>query len=62
MRMYDWHFTDNPDWYHRDEFGQPVVNDDAPMEAQISYQHYKQQRAEMLERYEKEDEDEEEND
>ena len=37
MRRYESHWMSNEDWYHLDEYGDWVVNDDAPQEAKDSY-------------------------
>ena len=43
MRVFDYHWKSNPAWYHRNEYGIAVLNDDAPEEAKKSYQHFLEQ-------------------
>jgi hypothetical protein len=39
----DIYWMSNKDWYHRNENLVPVLNDNAPPEAQESYKHYLEQ-------------------
>lgn len=43
MRKMDFYWMSNKDWYHRNENLVPVLNDNAPPEAQESYKHYLEQ-------------------
>ncbi len=43
MTRLDGYWTTNEDWYHFDENGMPVINDDAPPEAKESYENYRKQ-------------------
>lgn len=43
MRKLDYYWRSNRDWYHRNEHGICVINDNAPPEAQESYKHYLEQ-------------------
>lgn len=36
-------WRENKDWWHYNEYGLPVVNDDAPEEAKESYKKYVEQ-------------------
>lgn len=49
MRKLDFFWQSDPTWYHREEDGAAVINENAPPEAQESYKHY----LEQLERAEK---------
>ncbi len=40
MRKLDYDWMANKNWFHLDESGEFVVNDDAPEEAKKSYAHY----------------------
>ena len=42
MVSLDYHWMDNRDWWHWEDW-KPVLNSDAPEEAVDSYRHYKQQ-------------------
>ena len=43
MRKLDYFWKTNKDWYYRKENGVCVIREDAPPEAQKSYQHYREQ-------------------
>ena len=43
MRKLDYFWKSKKEWYHRKENGVCVINDDAPPEAQESYQRYLEQ-------------------
>lgn len=43
MRKLDYFWMSNKKWYERKENLVPVINQDAPPEAQASYQHYLEQ-------------------
>lgn len=47
MRKYDYYWQSNENWYHMTENYEFVVNEDAPPEAQKSYQHYLEQCKEV---------------
>ena len=42
MTKLDFYWRSNKEWYHYEEF-EPVINEDAPPEAQESYQRYLKQ-------------------
>ncbi len=50
MRKLDYFWKTNKDWYHRKENGVCVINEDAPLDAQKSYQHYLEQCKEAQKR------------
>ena len=43
MRKLDVFWYSNKAWFHLNEYGQRVINPDAPPEAQQSYKHYIEQ-------------------
>ena len=43
MRKFDYYWMSNLEWYHRKDNLVPVINDDAPPEAQESYKRYLEQ-------------------
>lgn len=43
MRKLDFYWKSNKSWYHRKDNLVPVINADAPKEAQESYKHYLEQ-------------------
>ncbi len=53
MRKYDYFWMTNEEWYHTDEYGNDIVNDDAPKEAKESYERYRKQKAYAAERVRK---------
>ena len=44
MRKLDLYWTDNPDWWYRDENGVRHIKEDAPEDAKKSYEHYLEQQ------------------
>ena len=44
MRKFDYFWATNEDWYHVNQYGDPVLNEDAPREAIESYRRYLEQR------------------
>lgn len=46
MKRLDYGWSSRPDWWHYDEEGERVINDDAPEIAKESYRHYLSQLAE----------------
>lgn len=53
MRKLDFFWTTNQDWYEWKENGARILKDDAPPEAQASYQHYLEQCKRISEEREK---------
>ena len=47
MRKLDYDWMADKSWFHLDESGEFVVNDDAPEEAKKSYAHYLEQCAQI---------------
>ena len=47
MRKYDTFWMSNKSWWHWNEAGDQILNDDAPEEAKKSYAHYLEQREEV---------------
>ena len=50
MTKLDYFWASNDDWCHWTEYGELVVNDDAPAEAKESYERYLKQRDEATKR------------
>lgn len=50
MRKLDYYWMSNEDWYHQEDNGVFVVNDDAPPEAKESYKHFCEQSKYATER------------
>ena len=48
MKKYDLFWMTNKEWFSIKENGTFVLNDNAPQEAKISYQHYLAQRNQPL--------------
>lgn len=46
MRKYDYHWMSKEEWYHLNDNGVFVLNDDAPQEAKESYENYRRQKKE----------------
>ncbi len=44
MRVFDYYWMSNPAWWHRKDNYVPVINEDAPEEAQESYRRYIEQK------------------
>ena len=53
MRKLDYFWRSNENWYHLNSNGVFVLNDDAPEEAQKSYEHYLEQKGTTREKHEK---------
>ena len=45
MRKFDYYWASNKEWYHRDEYDNPILHDDAPKEAKESFERYRKQKA-----------------
>ena len=58
MMKMDMYWCSNDKWYHWDEFGNQILNDDAPQEAKDSYAHYLVQYKKYAEYYADEDTEE----
>ncbi len=50
MVMLEHYWLSNEDWWHREEYGKKVINDDAPPEAKRSYEIYLEQLKSAIER------------
>ena len=49
MRKLELYWRSNPEWWHRQDNLVPVINDDAPPEAQESYKRYLEQERKATE-------------